>query len=105
MQVFNFYDPGKNAKPNFSGVTPSHKMFLLNFYRNVIKTNNYITNILLPSVPLYGAEGVSVAKKAINPIPISIALSSILKVGVCTPLVIPFALLPAPILKKQPGIW
>jgi hypothetical protein len=42
--------------------------------------------------------------QAIIPIPTSIALSSILKMGVCTPLVIPFDLLPAPSLKKQAGM-
>ena len=43
-------------------------------------------------------------RNAIIPIPVSIADSSILKVGVCTLLLIPFDLLPAPSLKKQPGI-
>gem|GEM_PF-6041834 len=41
---------------------------------------------------------------AIIPIPISMASSSILKVGVCPPMVIPFAIFPVPNLKKQPGI-
>ena len=41
---------------------------------------------------------------AIIPIPISIALSSILNVGVCTPDVMPKSSLAVPNLKKQPGI-
>ena len=39
-------------------------------------------------------------KQAIIPMPISIALSSMLNIGVCTPAVIPFALLAVPSLKK-----
>jgi len=41
---------------------------------------------------------------AIIPTPISIALSSILKVGVCTPDVIPFSAFITPSRKKHPGI-
>src|SRR5690242_5009096 len=43
--------------------------------------------------------------QAIMPIPVSIAFSSMLKSGVCTPAVIPFALLAVPSRKKQPGIF
>jgi hypothetical protein len=41
---------------------------------------------------------------AIIPMPVSMALSSILNFGVCTPAVIPFDVLPVPSRKKHPGI-
>jgi len=42
--------------------------------------------------------------QAIIPMPTSMASSSILNNGVCTPAVIPFCLLAVPSLKKHPGI-